>query len=509
MRSGMLLRLGINRKWLLSGLLLLLPLVIYSNTIFSRFGFRDDYSILRETIEEPGKIIKLCASHGRPIYGWMLENFFSRLDGIDDLWIARALGALCIGGLSLFIYLALTRMGWGSVRGALFAALMAMLPAAQVDVSWAICWPHVVGGICGVAGFLVSLRGGITRRVAGGVLVMAGTLIYQPNALFYMVPVAAGLFSYRQEPLRWRMRWLTTHVLVVGAALASAFLLIQGLYAAKIITLHSLVTIETDVLSKFDFFVHKPLPNALALFVLNDMREGLSLPYAVLAAAVSLTILFGGWCELRRGGWREGLFWTASLLILFVVASAPVLIAAQRWPTYRTLYPLTGVCLVFVVLGLHHLNELFSKRPGWLVPAALAAMVTVAAPLASWHAYTLFALPQQRELALIEEGVARLKPVYPCTVFVIRPDPEHSPAPAYYSDEFGSLSTDSDWTPKEMLKLIVRERFPYLNLRDRIKRFNVICGHRLPLKPKYDVIIDMRELRDSRDVVASDGFLLF
>ncbi len=498
---------GNHRRWLISGLLLLLPLIIYSNTIFSRFGFRDDYSILRETSEEPGKIIKLCASHARPIYGWMLENFFSRMDEIDDLWVARALGALCIGGLSILIFLALTRLRWGTAPSTLLAALMAMLPAAQVDVSWAICWPHVVAGMCGIGGFLVSDRGGILRRIGGGVLVMAGTLIYQPNALFYVVPVAAGLFIYRHEPIRWRFRWAFVHILVVGAALASAFLLVQGLYAAKLIHLHPLVTIETDILSKLDFYIHKPLLNALALFVLNDMRERWSLIYGVFAAAVSLTILAGGWGELRRGGWREGAFWAASLFVLFIVSSAPVLIAAQRWPTYRTIYPLTGVCLIFLVLGLHHLNEYFNKKTAWLVPAAFAAMLTVAAPLASWHAYTLFALPQQQELALIEEGVKRLKPVYPCTVLVIWPDPEHSPASAFYSDEFGTLSTNSDWTPKEMLKLILREKFP--NLRDRIKRLTVVCGHRLPLKPKYDVIIDMRQLRASKEVVAADGFLLF
>ena len=498
---------GNHRRLLISILLLLLPLIIYSNTIFSRFGFRDDYSILRETSEEPGKIIKLCASHARPIYGWMLETFFSRMDEIDDLWVARALGALCIGGLSILIYLALIRMRWDSVWSGLFAAMMAMLPAAQVDVSWAICWPHVVAGMLGAAGFLVSDRGGIARRIGGVILVMAGTLIYQPNALFYVVPVAAGLFTYRHEPIRWRIRWLIGHIVVVGASLASAFLLVQGLYAAGLIHLHKLVTIETEVLSKLDYYVHKPLLNALALFVLNDMREGWSLIYGLFAAAVSLTILAGGWGEFRRGGCREGVFWAGSLFVLFLVSSAPVLIAAQRWPTYRTIYPLTGVCLIFLALGLQHLNDFFSRKTAWLVPAAFASMLTIAVPLASWHAYTLFALPQQQELALIEEGVKRMKPVYPCTVLVIRPDQEDSPAPAFYSDEFGTLSTNSDWTPKEMLKLVLREKFP--SIRDRLKRFNVVCGHRLPLKPKYNVIIDMRQMRASKDQATADGFLLF
>ncbi|MBS1238254.1 MAG: hypothetical protein H6R37_1498, partial [Deltaproteobacteria bacterium] len=43
-------------RWLVASALLLLPLIIYSNTLFARFGFRDDYAILREVHEEPGKV---------------------------------------------------------------------------------------------------------------------------------------------------------------------------------------------------------------------------------------------------------------------------------------------------------------------------------------------------------------------------------------------------------------------------------------------------------------------
>ncbi|MBN1104543.1 MAG: hypothetical protein JXL84_14080 [Deltaproteobacteria bacterium] len=496
-----------NRRRVAAALLLLLPLMIYANTIFARFGFRDDYSILRETNEEPGKVLMLCSSHARPLYGWMLENFFGNIEVVDDLWAGRALGALFLGGYGLLLYLGLLRLGWPAPSSALLGALMTMLPAAQVNVSWAICWPHLMAGLFGISGFLVADRGGVPARLGGGALVAVGALFYQPDALLYVVLVAAGLLTHRAESVGWRMRWITKHLLTVGLALAADFLLMQVLYAVGLFYASSLTTLETDLLAKLEFFLSEPLPNALALLVLNDMRDGTSTAHTIVAASVTSIILLGGWGEIRRAGWQEGAFWAASLTSLCFAAWAVSLVASLRWPTYRTLFPLMGVILVFLVLGLQHIGGLLRIRGHWLVPVTLAGMVTVAAPLASWNAFTLFALPQEQELALVEEGVQRLRPKRRFRVFVIRPTPEDAPAPGFYGDEFGSLSSDSDWTPGEMFNLALRKRYP--SLRGLYGRVKMECGYRMPLSRRFDLVIDMRRLREHRRALVTHGFLLF
>jgi hypothetical protein len=496
-----------NRRGLTAALLVVLPLMIYANTISARFGFRDDYSILREVNEEPGKVLKLCSSHARPLYGWMLESFFGQIDEIDELWAGRAVGALFIGGIAALIYLILLRLGWPDLWSALLAALMVTLPAAQVDVSWAICWPHLLGGLLSLIAFLVADKGGFPRRLAAGFLVAAAALLYQPHALFYVVPVAAGLLSRRAEKIRWRIRWSALHLITVGAALVAAFLFARALYTFGLVNPSHLVSLETQPLEKLFWFVKSPLLNALALFMLDDLFQGFSLGFVVLAAFVALVILAGGWGEFRRGGWREGAFWALSFCVLCIAASVPILAADEQWLKYRTIYPLTGVCLVFFLLGLQHLQRRLHGLGECLVPATLAVLLTVAVPLASWNAYTLFALPQQLELSLLEEGLERLQPKRQVEVFVIKPDYEDAPAPGFFSDEFGTLSTNSDWAPKEILKLLLKERFPYL--RDLPKRVSFACGDRLPLKRKYDVVIDMHRLRDLRAKVATEGYLLF
>ncbi|NTV56738.1 MAG: hypothetical protein HGA74_05590 [Deltaproteobacteria bacterium] len=480
-------------RWLVASALLLLPLIIYSNTLFARFGFRDDYAILREVHEEPGKVIRHVGTFARPLYGVMLQVFFERVDGIDDLWKGRVASALCVGAVSAMLFLALLKLSWPAWTSALLGALMSVLPAAQVIVSWAICWPHLVGGLCSFAAFLVSQKGGVLRTAAAVSLLVTGILIYQSHVFFYFVLVAAGLATYQDKSLGWRIRCLIKHFLTMGAALAASYGIMQVLYAADVFKQSSLVVLENEPLAKLHWFIAGPLRNALALIVLNDAEKGMAIAFIATAGITGGVILVGGWDKWKTGGWREGLFWAVTLSALLMGAFTANLVSMQRWSTYRTIYALTGVLLVFFVLGLQALASRLPKRREWLAPAVLGLIFLVGLPLARVQAYTLFALPQQEELALVEEGAKKLALLERATVFIIRPTIDDTCAPQRYSDEFGTLSTDSDWAPKEMLKILLNGRVPDLS-----KRFTVICGRSLPAGRTFTVVIDMRRLKQLR-----------
>ncbi len=480
-------------RWLVALALLLLPLVIYSNTLFARFGFRDDYAILREVHEEQGKVIRHVGTFARPLYGVMLQVFFERVEGIDDLWKGRVASALCVGALSALLFLALLNLKWPPWASAFLGGLMAVLPAAQVMVSWAICWPHLVGALCSIAAFLVGQRAGALRTTAAVSLLVAGILIYQPHVFFYFVLVAAGLVAYQDQTLRWRARCLIKHFLTMGVALAASYGIMQLLYAADVFKQSSLVVLESDPLGKLHWFIAGPLRNALALIVLNNAEKGMAIAYIMTAVITGGIILVGGWGRWRSGGWREGLFWAVALSALLMGAFTANLVSMQRWSTYRTIYALTGVILVFFVLGLQTLASHLPKYREWVVPAVLALVFLVGVPLARVQAYTLFALPQQEELALVEEGAKKLALLDRATVFIIRPTIDQTCAPQRYSDEFGTLSTDSDWAPKEMLKLLLNGRVPDLS-----KRYTFICGRSLPTGRTFPVVIDMRRLQQMR-----------
>src|SRR5450432_4800262 len=89
------------RAWLLTAALFLVPLVTYWPATFHDYGLRDDYSNLREAHEEVGKVVRFCASHARPIYGWLLQATYGQTTSVQNLQWMRFIATLLLGATSL------------------------------------------------------------------------------------------------------------------------------------------------------------------------------------------------------------------------------------------------------------------------------------------------------------------------------------------------------------------------------------------------------------------------
>jgi len=55
-----------RRRMIIAVLLMALPTAVFWSTIFYHYGFRDDYSIIQEADDEPGKVFQVCAGYARP-----------------------------------------------------------------------------------------------------------------------------------------------------------------------------------------------------------------------------------------------------------------------------------------------------------------------------------------------------------------------------------------------------------------------------------------------------------
>jgi hypothetical protein len=329
------------RAWMLTAVLFLVPLVTYWPATFHDYGLRDDYSNLREAHEERGTVVKFCASAARPIYGWLLQSTFGQINSVQNLRWLRFCSSLLLGAISLVMFRGLRSVGWSFNASLCFAILLALVPSAQVIAGWAIGWPYAAAVLLAIAGFF-TVEGALTAGIGVGRaagqwilalgLMMVSALIYQPSALFYVVPLTAALIAQRRRGFAQTARWVGLHLGFVVGSLGLAYCLMTVLYASGVFPKSGRVAFEHHWTEKIAWFLQESLPNGLSLFVLNDNNHRDHALYIACAALVGLLLLAGVCIEWRRHGRARGLIWAAGLFGLPVFAVGVSLIARSATP---------------------------------------------------------------------------------------------------------------------------------------------------------------------------------
>ncbi len=491
------------REWVLTAVLFLIPLVTYWPVTFHDYGLRDDYSNLREAHEEPGKVVSFCASHARPIYGWLLQSTYGQAGTVQNLQWMRFFASLLLGAISLVMFRGLRALGWSMGSSLFVTVMLALIPSAQVIASWAVGWPYAAAALLAVGAFFTlegsfamglrtANRRAVGQSVIGLSLLVVSALIYQPSAMFYSVPLAGGLIAHRHRGFAATMRWLCVHFGFVAAALGIAYSTMATLYSMGVFVKSGRVAFEQHWFDKIVWFLQEPLPNALSMFVLNDNNHRDHWLYCGCAALVAAILAAGGYLEWRRHGWSRGLVWLTGLVTLPLFACAVSLVASERYATYRTILALTAVLLCFLVTSLHAMTEHWNAGNRKLLATILVAAAFFTA---QHHAYALIAVPQGNEWQLIVEGAqrVRLNSATRPRIFAVASTPADISTASIYHDEFGSLSSNSEWVPKEMFKRAMHDLHPEIANID--SRYDFTTGPKLPPGQHYDVIIDMHRLR--------------
>ena len=152
---------------------------------------------------------------------------------------------------------------------------------------------------------------------------------------------------------------------------------------------------------------------------------------------------------------------------------------------------MTAVLLCFLVASIGALTQNFGPA-GRRVIAGVA--LATAFLTAQHHAYALIAVPQGNEWQLIKSGAKKvhLGGSHP-RIFAIMSTPADISTATIYHDEFGSLSSNSEWVPKEMFKRAMHDLHPEITNVDALYDFSL--GPKLPADRRYDVIIDLHRLR--------------
>ncbi len=487
-------------------LLILVPLAVYFPGVLREYGMRDDYSYMREAKEEQGKIVREVTAMGRPFYGAMLESSYARIKSVNDLKFLRIVSVGFLVLLGIIIWRHFDTNGWPQWDALAMALVIILLPSAQISVGWALGWPWICSVILSVAGFLAVetelSKGGLKRGmgIMGGIAIyMLSALIYQPNALFTVVMIAATVLPRIRTRTRRELQiWFGSHLACLFLALLFSFVFLKVIFSGGGVQESSRIVFESHPFSKLLFLLVHTLPDALGLFVLRcDFH---TLPGAIFFwLTVAGVLAFISWIapsEQENDGGSERLKWWLCLAVLPVVAMSITIIAAERSTGYRTLFALSGLVVVLVFACLRRLP--LEKEVEPRVRYTLMGLIVLAAViLAAWNTSESLAKPQAREWSIVRDAVRNARFTEKTRFFFIQPTVEDRSTDLVHGDEFGSMSALSEWVPQEMFKAGLRIRFP----KGVPKGYKIefAQGKEVPAEGSYDVLIDMRQLKRWRE----------
>jgi hypothetical protein len=356
--------------------------------------------------------------------------------------------------------------------------------------------------LCAIAGFAAveeALRASGTRRAAfwsaGFAAYLLAALTYQGGVMFAVVPLAAVALCRDAGDVRARLRWLAAHLATPFAAVAVALAAMTIAFALGIVPSSGAIAFEIRVADKALWFVEQPLVNALGLFAIRD-RFATPAVFWLAPAATAALIAAGLLWGRRPAKAVDRVSWLACLVALPFVAHAANLAAAGIANGYRSLFPLAGLVVVLAVSALRRL-----RATGRIGSGAHAAVLVTAAGgaalLAGFHARVLIAEPQSREWAIVRDGVREIRFEGPTSIFIVRPRIEERSTRRIFADEFGSLSSNSDWATESMFRAALHERFP--NGLPAGTTYALGLGLDAPGPGPYDAVIDMRKLAEYRE----------
>lgn len=484
-------------------ILLLTPLLVYWQTVFHDYGMRSDYSHLRVSTEEPGRLVKLYAAEGRPLYGAMLETSYAATGEVPRLQWLRLSSVLLLTLLGLVLWRQLYQSGWNEVQAAGIGLGILLLPSAQVLAGWASGWAQALTLLLAMAGFSAVEteieRGGLKRIVAllgGGMIYAAASLIAPSNVLFALVPLAGVLLARTGREAMGDLSWVSIHVGVLLAGLLGGWAVVQGLLSNGDFLEAGRETLEANPFTKLAWFLSNPLPNALALFALNDDFQTRAVIYWGTVVLV-LGILVMAYRKVAAAG-DAGVKrrWRYSLLALPLLAGGLTLVAADSASTYRVLFAVCGLVLVMVAFAFRMLVLGEKVRP-WRHYPVLALIWGALAYAAHFNSFRLLAEPQGREWEIMRSAVLRANFNKPVRVHVITPGVDDRSTERIYGDEFGSLSSADPHVAGEMFQTALRERFGAQLPKGG--SYTLTTGPAEPVPGEADLLIDMRRLKDFRE----------
>lgn len=457
-----------------TALYLLIPLlfiIIYFPVFYSDYAYLDEIHQLWYNRDNSN--FTMFLTQGRWLTGLLFQKFFASIHTITQLKWLRVFSL--VGWMATAVVWAALFKKWIgalNLNGQLWwmgVVYVACSISVTVYIGWASCMEVFIAVLAGLlSGHLLYsnlYRQGSQIQLSNSMLL--GALLLGVVSLFiYQTAFGAFLlpffFHYMQRKLPKPDKVIVIGVLFYLVVHVVYYLLFKQSLKAYHTEASTRTAIDIDILRKLSFFFSGPLPHGFSLNLLYSSKSIFSLVLYPLVIVIWVVSVFR---QNRNTPVSSKLFFIAGLLLLLGLIYLPALIAAENFPSYRTLFAFNLAVFIMVMNGL--LPWFATPKKQALFTGAICMLLLLTG------VYTFqaqYAVPLRKEYGVLKKFVqTQYKPGL-THVHFIRADKYLFKrfGTTVYHDELGVPSTYRDWVPEPIIKQLVYEQTGNRNTAEKL-----------------------------------------
>jgi len=406
---------GINTYLLVWTVIFIGLFATYSAAIALPFAYHDDYYFFAYDDRgsywpHPQALFFLLV--GREGYIPLAYLMAKLIHTVNDLGYVRLIfvGALALFGTMMTKFM--VRCGLSLWQGVILSIMLLLSAGFQVGVLWVTMVPFVVALLLSFAGGWLALSTGEKIANRPGwllqhilwdskypfVLALAATFIYQPWAMFYLLPLCAYLIFTPLGSMRRTLTVLSTVGGIFFAAIITYFVLHRYIflpYLPSYFFPQARTSIEdptfafkitADLGGKINFLLHDILLHATNLWniYLSNLME-LVILFLIFSGAVAGLFRIWKQGESRKRLQEAGLRFLA-LAGLSVCAVLPVLVASGGHSGFRVVTPLSAMLVLMLGGAIMEMSRFQGRQfiRAELTSRAILGTVSVLAAVLAW-----------------------------------------------------------------------------------------------------------------------------
>ena len=430
--------------------ILVFTCILYRN-IFITYAYTDVYEFVLNASNS--NFIDVFIQQGRILYGFFNKILFTNFNSIEYIKFIRLISLL--GGILYLFCLTkvLLKYNFPFIFSLLVVLLFATTPSFNIIILWSATYQVSWGMLLSLLAGYIALehRHSIAYFLLSIVLGLVALNLYQPSYTMFIIP--SFLFWIKEGEINGFLRPLAIH--------ATTYIFYFILYKFYLSVFDLLPVgrggIEYNLFYGFLWFIKGPFEQALSYNFIFAPKFWLNLTRIVLLLIITMASF-----KIVKDNFgktiKTNLFRFLITGVFFVLSMLPNILSADKWISYRTMNTL---CLLIVI----QLTIILSNKPfnsnKYYLPIFTFFFLSVSFLTANFNINNGFISIQEKEMRSVASALSAHVGDIQKNIFYIQPDikilVKNDIIERVVTDEFGRLSSSSDWVPKSMIKLLLPE----------------------------------------------------